>query len=71
MGGARTGGFFAIKPLVQLMFSGVFDRYPRLRLAITETGNLWVSNTLRNLYWLVDRARTMPASQEAALRGQP
>jgi predicted TIM-barrel fold metal-dependent hydrolase len=64
-----TGGFFAIKPLVQLMFSGVFDRYPRLRLAITETGNLWVSNTLRNLDWLVDRARTMPASQEARIPG--
>ena len=64
-----TGGFFAIKPLIQLMFAGVFDRYPRLRLAITETGNLWVSNTLRNLDWQMDRARTMPASQEARIPG--
>jgi predicted TIM-barrel fold metal-dependent hydrolase len=64
-----TGGFFALKPLIQLIFSGVFDRHPRLRLAITETGNLWVSNTLRNLDWLVDRARSMPASQEARIPG--
>jgi hypothetical protein len=64
-----TGGFFALKPLIQLIFSGVFDRHPRLRLAITETGNLWVSNTLRNLDWLVDRARSMPTSQEARIPG--
>lgn len=39
--------FFAHRPLWSLVMSGVFDRFPRLRLVFAEAGSSWVPNTLR------------------------
>ena len=39
--------FFAHRPLWSLVMSGVFDRFPRLKLVFAEAGSSWVPNTLR------------------------
>ena len=39
-------GWYAQRPLVRLIFSGVLERHPRLKLVFTETGNRWVPGAL-------------------------
>ncbi len=39
--------FFAHRPLWALVMSGVFDRFPGLKLVFAEAGSSWVPNTLR------------------------
>ena len=39
--------FFAHRPLWALVISGVFDRFPGLKLVFAEAGSSWVANTLR------------------------
>ena len=39
--------FFAHRPLWALVMSGVFDRFPGLRLVFAEAGSSWVANTLQ------------------------
>jgi predicted TIM-barrel fold metal-dependent hydrolase len=39
--------FFAHRPLWSLVLSGVFDRFPGLRLVFAEAGSSWVRNTLQ------------------------
>jgi predicted TIM-barrel fold metal-dependent hydrolase len=39
--------FFAHRPLWSLVLSGVFDRFPGLKLVFAEAGSSWVANTLR------------------------
>jgi predicted TIM-barrel fold metal-dependent hydrolase len=41
--------FFSHRGLWFIMFSGVFERYPNLHLAITEQHTLWVKQMLRDL----------------------
>jgi predicted TIM-barrel fold metal-dependent hydrolase len=45
--------FFARRPLVQLLLSGVFARFPELRVAMTETGAAWVPDIVAMLdnFW--------------------
>jgi predicted TIM-barrel fold metal-dependent hydrolase len=38
--------FFAHRPLWALVLSGVFDRFPGLKLVFAEAGSSWVANTL-------------------------
>ena len=38
--------FYAHRPLWALVMSGVFDRYPDLRLVFTEAGSSWLPGTL-------------------------
>ena len=38
--------FYSQRPLVQLMVSGVFERFPRLRFVVTELGASWVPDVL-------------------------
>ncbi|MCB0995659.1 MAG: amidohydrolase, partial [Acidimicrobiales bacterium] len=38
--------FFAHRPLWALVLSGVFDRFPGLKLVFAEAGSSWVGNTL-------------------------
>jgi predicted TIM-barrel fold metal-dependent hydrolase len=41
--------FYSHRPLWCLIFGGVFDRFPRLKVAFTEQGCGWVPETLRML----------------------
>jgi predicted TIM-barrel fold metal-dependent hydrolase len=41
--------FYSQRPLVQLMVSGVFERFPRLKFVTTELGAAWVPDLLRML----------------------
>jgi len=42
-------GFFANRALWHLILSGVFDRFPRLRLVLTEQGSAWVLPVLKKM----------------------
>jgi predicted TIM-barrel fold metal-dependent hydrolase len=52
------GFFWTSRPLGQLIFSGVFERHPNLKFVVTENGNVWVPQMLRDYDWLYDRMRT-------------
>ena len=39
--------YFAHRPLWSLTLSGVFDRFPGLKLVFAEAGSGWVANTLQ------------------------
>jgi predicted TIM-barrel fold metal-dependent hydrolase len=41
--------FYSQRPLVQFILGGIFERFPNLRFAITETGCHWVPPLLRQL----------------------
>jgi predicted TIM-barrel fold metal-dependent hydrolase len=47
--GIAEGTFFSHRVLAQLVFGGVFERHPRLRLVFTETGGGWVPDLLKHL----------------------
>ena len=62
--------WYAQRPLVRLIFSGVLERHPRLTLVFTETGNAWVPQALRELDWYHGRvARAKAGSIEAIFGG--
>jgi predicted TIM-barrel fold metal-dependent hydrolase len=65
-----SGAWFTWRPMTQLVISGVFERYPRLRLAVTEAGHTWVPQTLQNLDWLYDRCFRVPDSIEGKFCGE-
>jgi predicted TIM-barrel fold metal-dependent hydrolase len=46
--------FYSRRPLWCLIFGGVFDRYPGLKVAFTEQGSAWVPGTLQLLEGIVD-----------------
>jgi predicted TIM-barrel fold metal-dependent hydrolase len=48
-------GFFANRALWHLMMSGVFDRFPNLKLVMTEQGSAWVPDLMARLDGLHDR----------------
>jgi predicted TIM-barrel fold metal-dependent hydrolase len=48
-------GFFANRALWHLMMSGVFDRFPNLKLVMTEQGSAWVPDLIARLDGLHDR----------------
>jgi predicted TIM-barrel fold metal-dependent hydrolase len=41
--------FYSQRPLVQMLLSGVFERFPRLKFVITELGCAWVPPLLEQL----------------------
>jgi predicted TIM-barrel fold metal-dependent hydrolase len=57
-------GFYSQRPLVYLILGGVFERFPRLRLAITETGLAWVPPLLQSLDRTVEQIRSTGATGE-------
>ena len=49
--------FFSQRPLVHLLLGGVFERFPRLKVVMTELGCHWVPQWLRQLDGIVSRLR--------------
>ncbi|MHB1582319.1 MAG: amidohydrolase family protein [Acidimicrobiales bacterium] len=60
--------WFAHRPLWHLMFGGVFDRHPGLRVALTEQGVAWLPRGLQTLEWFFARM-TRGGSAEAQFFG--
>ena len=54
--------FNARRTIWHLMFGGVFDRYPDLRMVITEAGVDWVPEQFAYLDWLYDGSNFVTAS---------
>ncbi len=46
---ATEAWFWAARPLWVLLWSGVFDRHPQLRFALTEDGAWWVPGMVRRM----------------------
>ena len=42
-------GFYSQRPFVQLLLSGVFERFPRLKFVMTELGTSWIPPMLDQL----------------------
>lgn len=57
------------RALWHLMFSGVFERHPRLRFVNTETGTAWVPDTLEKLDSFYHRMRYSSYGSEAIFGG--
>jgi len=55
--------WFAHRPLWHLMFGGVFDRHPGLRVAQTEQGVAWIPRGLDTLDWFYKRMTTGGAAE--------
>jgi predicted TIM-barrel fold metal-dependent hydrolase len=47
--------WFGHRPLWHLIFGGVFERFPRLRVALTEQGVAWLPRGLETLDWFYGR----------------
>ncbi len=56
--------FYAQRPLVQMILSGVFERFPRLKFVITETGGAWIPPLLDRLDQVMARIRDTGATGE-------
>ena len=58
--------WYCQRPLVRLMFSGVFDRHPSLKFVMTENGSGWVPATLAELDYMYNRiVRARPNAVES------
>ena len=45
----NEASFYSQRPLVQFILSGIFERFPRLKFVITESGCAWVPPLLKRL----------------------
>lgn len=68
--------FYAHRPLWALVLSGVFDRFPGLRLVFAEAGSSWVPNTLAAMDAIQARQESgnigvMPILQPLRLQRRP
>ena len=50
-------GFYSQRPLVQFILSGIFERFPKLKFVITETGSSWVPPLLDQLDAVIENVR--------------
>ena len=56
--------FYSQRPLVQMILSGVFERFPRLKVVLTEAGCAWVPPLLDRLDWALESIRSTGATGE-------
>jgi predicted TIM-barrel fold metal-dependent hydrolase len=56
--------FYSQRPFVQLLLSGVFERFPRLKFVMTEQGCAWVPPLLRHLDEMLENIRSTGATGE-------
>jgi predicted TIM-barrel fold metal-dependent hydrolase len=57
--------FYSQRPLIWLLLSGVFERFPRLRYVITEQGGSWLGDLAKRLDALIKSVRS---GQQGELR---
>jgi predicted TIM-barrel fold metal-dependent hydrolase len=50
--------WFSTRSYAHLLLAGVFERFPKLRYIVTESGCAWVPSTLQNLDQIWSRVRT-------------
>jgi len=55
---------YAQRPVTSLIIGGVLERFPTLRLVVTETGVDWVSPLLHSMETRFDRPMTMQADRD-------
>ncbi len=60
--------WFAHRPVWHLIFSGVLERHPALRVVLTEQGVAWLERGLETLDWFY-RRMTLPDAAEALFFG--
>ncbi len=58
--------FYSQRPLVQFILGGIFERFPKLRFAITETGCSWVPPLLQQLDAMLGQIRATGRTGELA-----
>jgi predicted TIM-barrel fold metal-dependent hydrolase len=56
--------FYSQRPFVQLLLSGVFERFPRLKFVMTEQGCSWVPGLLAHLDDMLEGIRSTGATGE-------
>jgi predicted TIM-barrel fold metal-dependent hydrolase len=56
--------FYSQRPFVHFVLSGVFERFPRLKFAMTETGCAWVPPLLKRLDAIIKRIRDTGSTGE-------
>ena len=57
-------GFYSQRPFVQMLLSGVFERYPRLKFVMTEQGCAWLPSLLAQLDRTIQGIRSTGATGE-------
>jgi predicted TIM-barrel fold metal-dependent hydrolase len=60
--------FYSTRPLAHLILSGVFERFPGLKVAMTEQGATWIRPMLEQLDQLIETARKGSAGAEMRYR---
>ena len=53
----NEASFYSQRPFVQFVLGGIFERFPRLKFAITEAQCSWVPKLLKDLDATIDRIR--------------
>lgn len=61
--------WFAHRPVWHLIFGGVLERFPNLKIVLTEQGMAWLPRGLETLDWF-HRRMTMPDSAESLFFGE-
>ncbi len=56
--------FYSQRPFVQLLLSGVFERFPRLKFVMTEQGCSWVPGLLSHLDEMLEGIRSTGSTGE-------
>jgi predicted TIM-barrel fold metal-dependent hydrolase len=56
--------FFSQRPFVHMVLSGVFERFPRLKFVMTETGCAWMPPLLKRLDAMTGKIRKTGATGE-------